>query len=522
MFSPTELISLVFANKDDLYFGDDLLKLNLHQFLWKELHKTYQTVYFLSAADKAFTVRTFGDLGGTPYIPKHSLFSSEQSKFSGWLLRQMRNKPEESAAFVCSLEDFCGVFENPQWKETLQTIAADKKRTGSFILTASTTDENTGTLLLCSPVFEWLRDDGITGIRGGILRNLYNSIQKNKWKSCFFLNAFTQERIRSLLLHVVTAYPERCCSLHRLSQMADYLTVYLRDPKLHRSQPIFPQSLPIHYLTYRDLYEQLKKEPVWNRLEQRSASYAKLTGRVQSQDWEEADVPILRDPSCYAGKCLLLRLPKWLTADEADGAQADKTLSSIQRQAVSPRNRSENRTIVTAMERFLLRLETIRHGDVGSYLQILDALEFCMDWLYVEDDSQVLSIIRQMEDTVTICEQCYQLSFNLKVQQPLGTDILHTKTIQQLRENLNVCLGLRDRSIDLIKASVIGLSMSTVDTHITQQVEQLQQKIQQFGAQLPAAAPMPELTQPEPEEEEDLTEFILTPEDYDIHPSVSW
>ena len=108
------------------------------------------------------------------------------------------------------------------------------------------------------------------------------------------------------------------------------------------------------------------------------------------------------------------------------------------------------------------------------------------------------------------------------MQQPLGTDILHTKTIQQLRENLNVCLGLRDRSIDLIKASVIGLSMSTVDTHITQQVEQLQQKIQQFGAQLPAAAPMPELTQPEPEEEEDLTEFILTPEDYDIHPSVSW
>ena len=93
MFSPTELISLVFANKDDLYFGDDLLKLNLNQHLWKELHKTYQTVYFLSAAEKAFTVRTFGDIHGTPYTPKYSLFSSEQSKFSGWLMRQLRVKP---------------------------------------------------------------------------------------------------------------------------------------------------------------------------------------------------------------------------------------------------------------------------------------------------------------------------------------------------------------------------------------------------------------------------------------------
>jgi hypothetical protein len=170
----------------------------------------------------------------------------------------------------------------------------------------------------------------------------------------------------------------------------------------------------------------------------------------------------------------------------------------------------------------LQRLEIVRYGDTGSYLQILEALEFCMNWLYCEEESQILSIIKQMEDTVTICEQCYQLSFNLQLQQPQGQNLLHTKSTNQLRENLNVCLELRNRSIDLTKASIIGLSMSTVDAQITQQVEQLQEKIQQFGAQLPDTAPIPEAQAEPEEEEEDLSEFVLTAEDYDIRPSVSW
>lgn len=518
MFSPTEQISLVFTNKDDLYFGDDLLKLTLNQYLWKELHKTYQAVYFLSATGKSFTVQTFGDAECVPYTPKHSLFSSEQSKFSGWLLRQLR----ESAAFVCSLEDFCSVLGQSQWKDTLQSIAREKKRCGSFILTASTADEATGKLLLESPVFQWLQEDSITVIRGGTIRSLYESLLKNKWKSCFFLNAFTQERIHSLLLHIVMEHPDRCCNPQSLNQLAEYLTAYLRDPKLHISQPIFPRSLPIHYLLYRDLYEQLKNEKIWSLLTRLSTGGSKLNSRLSSHDWEDADIPILRDPGCYAGKCLLLRLPKWLLVDEADAAQAEQTLCKIQRQAAFPRNRPENPAIIATIERFLQRLEIVRYGDTGSYLQILEALEFCMNWLYCEEESQILSIIKQMEDTVTICEQCYQLSFNLQLQQPQGQNLLHTKSTNQLRENLNVCLELRNRSIDLTKASIIGLSMSTVDAQITQQVEQLQEKIQQFGAQLPDTAPIPEAQAEPEEEEEDLSEFVLTAEDYDIRPSVSW
>jgi hypothetical protein len=53
-------------------------------------------------------------------------------------------------------------------------------------------------------------------------------------------------------------------------------------------------------------------------------------------------------------------------------------------------------------------------------------------------------------------------------------------------------------------------------------VEQLQEKIQQFGAQLPDTAPIPEAQAEPEEEEEDLSEFVLTAEDYDIRPSVSW
>ena len=58
MFSSKELLHLVFADETDTYYGDDLLKLELNQYLWLKLHESYQTVYFLGAAGKTFTIKT--------------------------------------------------------------------------------------------------------------------------------------------------------------------------------------------------------------------------------------------------------------------------------------------------------------------------------------------------------------------------------------------------------------------------------------------------------------------------------
>ena len=101
MFSSKELISFVFANENDIYYSEDLRKRNLNQYLWETLHENYETVYFLTAEDNRFRVRTFGDLSGDiaglekQAKPKLWSFlgSSEQEKFSNWLLRQLCAKP---------------------------------------------------------------------------------------------------------------------------------------------------------------------------------------------------------------------------------------------------------------------------------------------------------------------------------------------------------------------------------------------------------------------------------------------
>ena len=115
MFSSDTLIHLVFGDETDVYYCDDLLRLNLRQYLWRELCQDYPAVFFLRKAEKVFSVTCYGGAGSRYEPPSYGLWErigeragsiyrktadkaiSAQGK---WLCRQLTGTGKERAAFV--------------------------------------------------------------------------------------------------------------------------------------------------------------------------------------------------------------------------------------------------------------------------------------------------------------------------------------------------------------------------------------------------------------------------------------
>lgn len=534
MFSSKELISFVFANENDTYYGDDLLKLDLNQYLWERLHGSYEAVYFLSAEENTFHIRSYGDQCCKEYVPaKKKLFSlggkTEQREQGNWILQQLRRKSGEAAAFVCPLEDFCAVLSDSRWDAVLEDMAGEKNRTGIFVLTASTTAEKTSALLLESPVFEKLRETAVTDLRAGALRELYSTLKKRKWDNCMFLNIFTWERIRALLMHLVMAYPDRCESCAQLDSLADYLYAYLRDPAIAGEERLLPEDMPAGYLMYETLYEQLEKEYIWRKLLKQSACYA---GGACRDRWENSgtEVPVLRDRNSYAGRCMKIHVPKWAREDEAAGPKIRQKLNSICCQVSAPKNRPENQAIITAAEDLLSQIDAVHACDTDTYVRVLQALEFCVCQVYlaVEDEKteSVLTIIKKQQEAIRFSGDCFILRRELELNRSYSIGgKLQSMALQRMESRLYTTEQIIRKHDDLIVAMEMELKMPAGTGNIAEQLAELERAIENLQHQetIPEPESEPEVVLtpadiPDPEPEPEPEDFPLTPDLYSIKP----
>ena len=413
MFSSEELISYVFANESDLYYGNDLLKLNLNQYLWKKLHKQYETVYFLRAKDGLFQVRTFGDRKSDPEWKKTSLKllgKSDAQKQGIWLQRQL--EMDQRCAIVCPLEDFCMVMEEPVWEKKLREIAADGSRRGKIVLTVSETAERSSKYLLGSPVFDWLGEKAVTDARVGSLRPLYPQLKNRKGDDLVFLNMFTRERMRSLLLHIMMENPDRFVHGAELEAMAVTLVNYLNDTRLQKDDLFLQVQGPLNYLRYRDVYAQLRDSCVWDNLLRLKESCAALGS------WEPKP-EILRDKGSFAGKCMMLQLPRWLRESGSEGDWAENMLEKIRREVAVPKNRPENPMIIALIEGHLDRLEAFCEPDIQTFNLVLKAMEFCTQWLHMESDSgsmeEFLKIVRYLDACISVSDRRFRLARDISL-----------------------------------------------------------------------------------------------------------
>ena len=541
MFSSKDLISFVFANENDTYYGDDLIKRDLNQYLWERLHGTYEAVYFLGAEDDAlFRVCSFGDKGCSEYAPKKKkLFgliggNSEQSEQGGWIQRQLCAKPDATSAFVCSLDDFCSVLSDSRWDQVLECIAREKKRTGIFVLTASATAEKSANLLLTSPVFEKLRETSVTDLRDGALRDLYSTLKMRKWDNCIFLNNITWEHIHGLLLHLVMEYPDRFKSSEKLDMMSEYLYAYLRDPNFAHEEQLLPEEPVTGYLMYGELFEWLKNARNWEKFCTKADFFEKNGRKRIPSEISPTEVAVLRDPNSYAGRCMKIRLPKWIANNPETEQQIQSVLRNIHEEVCAPKNKVENEKIVVFAVKLLNQLDAVAVGDTESYEFVLSALKFCVGQIYApegeEKTDRILALIQKKQDAIGIFFQVFTMQKNIKLLQYSSAEgKLQSIRLQQLKTELNTLEQVKKRYADLIATMELDLEMPTKSEHISDVLEELEaelERLEQKSAAVPDDTGLNELAEepmpPEPvhDKEEDAFgfEFELTPDLYNFIP----
>ena len=392
MFPSQQLISYVFANPDDEYRCNDLLKLNLKQYLWKSLHQQYHTVYFLDSRDACtFTVHTFGDRDAVlPGTPKWK--QTHQAVFGNWLLSRLCQDHRNAAAIVCPLDVFCRVLSHEEWRHLLEELAGLSwpRRTGILVLTASPYAEDSWEYLMHSPVFDRLRETAVTTSRGRN-RCIYSDLREKKPAHYQCLSTFTPERIDDLLLHICAGNPDKCLAPPERKELARRLAAHLQHGQPLPGVPT--TATPVLYLTYRELYGQLQSPQVW-------AGVQELSHRLRPTQTR----PILRRRDGYAGRCLTLQLPPWVQGQRDSGNRyPEDTLDEIHRTVSTPSNRPENRDLLEKTWEFMGRLNDLMDDDIDTCSLLLDALRFCTDRITVCDEDANCQVILNASEKYLQC-----------------------------------------------------------------------------------------------------------------------
>lgn len=505
MFLSNDLIHLVFADETDTYYCNDLLKLNLHQYLWLKLHEKYSAVYFLTPSENTFSVKTYGDLRCAAYEPGRGLWTllraeSEMGKLLKWVHKQLTSKRSEAAAFVCSLEDFCKTLEYQDAVSALEGIAREKDRTGILVLTVPVSVEKCRDLLLHSPIFEYLHENAVLDIRTGPLRDLYGAIRRSKGESCVFLNAFSQEHIYPVLLHAALEQRGRFLSQKDMETAAGYLVRYLASMELQRDYPLFESRAPSFCMRFQDLYEQLKNDDVWKRLMDRCLKERDLTGNQTENTEYATGFHIVWDNSHYAGKCMTLQIPGGIKRIDTEAERAADILLAIQRELLRPKNRDENSMLCAGATNFLNCLEGVSHDDLDTYKRVLKAVQFCVTWMYIQEQSEgeklASQIVKSLETYITISNQCHQTRRKIKIGQESAPGTLTDMAIQQAQDKLAAFERALRECQDLVRAFIVNLSMtSSSPDNIMERIEALKQEVEKYpseGGSLSDPSPSPD------------------------------
>ena len=501
MFSPTELLHLVFANDDDLYYGENLLKLDLNQYLWLKLHESgYQSVYYLHKDKEGFQVRTYGDLRAELYEPSWflHLFKTEAQNFGEWMLSQLRGKSTQRAAFVCPMDTFCAIAGEEPWSDVLRKLARADKRTGILVLTAPVEVEKTRELLLGSSVFAALRDPAIYNLRTGTLCPIYRALAVGKPSGVVYLNGYTQERLRALLLHVMMDGENLFADDRKLDRMAEYLTQYLNNAWLQRARPLFGECKYNEYPKYCELYQRLRERTVWRRLEDAAEAAAQQGGleaylsAIGCRYRAPCDVPVfpMREGHTAAGRCVSLWPPERVDRAAKDGKEsAFQIAREIDQILLAPRNRSDSGKITAEMEGFRNLLDSaLSNEDYETYRLILKAIRFCAQRLQTPADSEEEKSVLMLDDSlralIKSSEDYFNAARRLELYRYQGTSRqLAGAQFQQLRAMTDAARRRLNRLEELVMGAIVKIDLTASAKEVTELASSLQNQLTQFWSE---------------------------------------
>lgn len=414
MFSQSSMIQIVFLNENDVYYGSDLLKLDEKRYLWFELHEKFSNVYFIDFKEKLPDVFHYDETGTEDY--KEKLFGKKEQNLLRWMKKKIKER-KETCAFVCPMDSFCDYMKGEE--KLLREFAQmrdDRDIGGTIVLTVSPVIEKSRELLLYHSFFEYINEEAVLELRRQTkIENMYSLLKSSKQESCVFLNVYTKERIRALLINLVFEYPDRYQNEKILGCIADYLFEYMNSPYLQMSErKLFKKDFSLVNPMFKDVYSQLKEKDVWKQLVERSKDYYQKLRDYLGEEYVDENMVNLH--LSHSSDTALLRCMKLCSAGGYYGKYDNdmiRTLSRIYRKSVSPGNRTENKYIENCIKDFLVRLNNAKERkDSGTCKRILSSLLFCVQWIYVSEDKT--DRIGKIIESYQYYEKCSSDYFELK------------------------------------------------------------------------------------------------------------
>lgn len=484
LFSPNDLLHYVFADGNDLYCCNEVLALDLNQYLWLQLHEQgYGCVYYLDLDGDEASVRTCGDKLAQSYTPEKPHWGLNRQRIinSGlqkWILKQLTEKGPRRSAIVCELHEFCSTFSGADWMDFFKDLAALGKRTGIIVLTAPPEAEASRSYFMNSPVFDNLRETGITGLRTASRCDMYTAMHRSMPDRMLYLNAYTAERIRSMLTRILLEDPKLTMDCDLLPEMTDYLLQWMNNPELRKKDGALEKLLPAPDDSFRSVYDRLRREECWSQFTAKAMQVSKAGGMqryAEDLGCSLAEDPVgavcvRRDPNSYAGRCLNLRLRSAAKEGE-EQAKIRDLLEEIRRQVVAPCNRDENPKLADKVNSLLPELSSADlTGDAGTVRRILYSINFCIQWIWVPPrssvESSILTVLDKLQGYIELSRSYYDQKQNLAIarsNQALGKSKLADRALKQMEDKVETTRRMLSSYEDVVQASVVELSMASAN-----------------------------------------------------------
>lgn len=404
MFQPKKLINLLFANAQDTYYAEGLLKFeDLNRYIWYLIHKeqNYDVVYFLKERQSQFEVIGFGEKKYIPFEAKSFSLKSSHRQFSDWMRERLKDD-KVKCAFVCPLKDFCNLLSRKDYEtllEELITLENSTERRGFILLTAPPVVEDSKELLLRSPVFAKHAVGKSVGCLCRPILNLryetnehifdyiYDALAQQMGTACVFLNRFENGNMEALAQHLLIRenIPARDWDPESMSV---YLSELLNSEEFYRGQLLreFSEDGP---LEFKALYKKLCIPDNRKLVKEVYDPLRFMEGKAKA--------PVFYRDSGIR-QCMTLKLP----ARFSSCTVGEKALLDMKKLLRKTKNLPMNAPILTEMGAMVTIYNEVLQShtaDETVLCILLTFLRYCAAWLYAEENSgQEKSVLTLSED----------------------------------------------------------------------------------------------------------------------------
>lgn len=469
MFSSNSLVQFVFANKKDTYFWGGLFKTDLERYIWFELHDKYRTVYFIDNGDSGITVSHLQEKVTEQFKAK-AMFSSPEAQLAKWIRKRLEDK-KNNCAVVFPLESFCDIFRNEG--KLLGEIRESQKNgfiTGTIVLVASTDAEHCKKILLNSPVFNYLDERAVLNLRSeDNIESIFSLLKNSKQESCVFLNIFTRELIAKVILQVIIESPGRFRSGAELENMAAYLSGYLNSVDMQMNQKaLFRNDFSLVNPLYRDIYNQLKDEQIWNRIRDRSKDFRDNSfPQTENRPMQlSRNLRITFNDDTVEMRCLKLCTPGAIYTIYND--KTVNNLCKIYNEILAPCNKQKDSDVEKKIDSLLIKLDNAKqNNDSDTCSRIVTAILFCVKWLHVEpeyknDVMKIIEIFFQYEQIST---------YHFTLKKDYDSTAFYGDSIAKKIENYRLALQNMD---NFISVQITNLTLSGARLMVSDMFENMQ------------------------------------------------